>query len=57
MNKDYMDIPVVKKMAGAMEVGWANPKLRPWREAKDALPVTAADITDAEERLDRKSVV
>lgn len=53
MNKDYMDIPVVKKMAGAMEVGWANPKLRPWREAKDALPVTAADITDAEERLER----
>ena len=39
--------------SGAMEVGWANPKLRPWREAKDALPVTAADITDAEERLER----
>lgn len=53
MSKDYRDIPVVKKMAEAVQVGWANPKHRPWKEVKDSLPVTAAEITDAEERLKR----
>lgn len=50
---DYHEIPVVKQIADAQEVGWVNPLMKPWEEAKDTLPVTAEDIADAEVRLQR----
>lgn len=53
MEKEYMKIPVVEKISKAEEVGWVNPKLRPWEEAKNDLPVTAEEIDDAEKRLKR----
>ena len=37
MDRKYMEIPVVKQIAQAEEVGWVNPKWRPWSEAKDSL--------------------
>ena len=46
-----MDIPVVKQIAKAEEVGWVNPKWMPWNEAKDSLGISMEDIDDAEARL------
>ena len=34
MDRKYMEIPVVKQIAEAEEVGWVNPKWRPWNEGK-----------------------
>ncbi len=53
MNKDYMDIPVVKKIADAEQVGWTNPGLKPWDAVKAMLPVSPEEIMDAEKRLRR----
>ena len=51
MDRKYMEIPVVKQIAEAEEVGWVNPKWRPWNEAKDSLGISMEDIDDAEARL------
>lgn len=53
MNKDFMNIPVVRDIAEAKEIGWVNQKLIPWEEAKEILPVTGEEIDDAEARLAR----
>ena len=49
MEKDYMNLPVVKKIAATEQQAWINPKLKPFDEAE--LPVTMSDIEDAEARL------
>lgn len=46
MNKDFMNIPVVRDIAEAKEIGWVNQKLIPWEEAKEILPVTGEEIDD-----------
>ncbi len=51
MEKSYMELPVMKKIANAEQVGWINPKMVPFAEAN--LPVHAEGIEDAKNRLDR----
>ena len=51
MDKKFMEIPVVKKIAAAEEAAWVNPGLRPYGEV--SLEVTMEDIEDAEDRLAR----
>ena len=46
MNKDFMNIPVVRDIAEAKEIGWVNQKLIPWEAAKEILPVTGEEIDD-----------
>lgn len=53
MKKDYMEIPVVKQISQAKEVGWINPGKIMWKEAKEWLGVCNKDIDDAQERLER----
>lgn len=43
----------VRAMSEGREVFWRNPGLRPFIEIRDTLPLTAADIADAEARLVR----
>lgn len=51
MNKDIMEMPVVKRIVNEEELAWINPGLRPYEEV--SLEVTAEDIEDARRRLDR----
>lgn len=51
MSNNYMEQPVVKSIANEEDTGWVNPKLMPFDQVK--LPLTMADIEDAEERLSR----
>lgn len=44
---------VLQKMAEGEPAIWINPKLRPAEEALSSLPLTKADIDDAEQRLRR----
>jgi D-serine dehydratase len=45
--------PVVADIAAAHEVAWENPKLAHWGDVRPTLPLTGADIDDAEQRLAR----
>jgi len=45
--------PVVADVAAGRETVWENPKVRPFAEARERLPLTEADLADAEERLAR----
>ena len=45
--------PELAPVSAGMETVWFNPGLRPFPQARDSLPLTAADIDDAEARLDR----
>ena len=45
--------PIVAQIRAAQEVAWVNPGVCPFDEIKEALPLTAADIDDAEARLAR----
>ena len=45
--------PELARAAAGEETVWFNPLRRPFAEARDSLPLTAADIDDAEARLDR----
>ena len=45
--------PTLRRMAAAEPLIWLNPKARPAGEALPLLPLTAADIADAEARLRR----
>ena len=45
--------PIVAQIRAAQEVAWINPGVCPFDEIKEALPLTAADIDDAEARLAR----
>ena len=45
--------PELARAAAGEETVWFNPLRRPFEEAKAVLPLTAADVDDAEARLDR----
>ncbi len=45
--------PVVKDLAEAKETVWENPHLAPFSESSGDLDLTAADLEDAVQRLDR----
>ena len=47
------DVPVLADLRAAKETVWRNPGLRPYGEAKGDLPLTLADIDEAEARLAR----
>ncbi len=49
MEKDYMELPVVKKIAEARQQAWINPKLAAFDDV--SLPLTMEDVKDAEDRL------
>lgn len=53
MKKDYKEIPVVKQISQAKEVGWINPEKILWKDAKEKLEVSSEDIDDAQKRLKR----
>lgn len=55
MNLDQLisRAPVVADIHAKRETIWENPKIRPFAEAKANLPLTEADIDDAEARLNR----
>jgi len=53
MYGKYLEPEVVENIANAKEIGWVNPKLIPWEEAKNQLEVTMEDILEAEIRLER----
>lgn len=53
MEKEYMNLPVVRKLAEKEQVGWRNPKKLSWEESKGILPVTASEVEDAKARLAR----
>lgn len=53
MEREHMDLPVVRKLAEKKQVGWRNPKKLSWEESKGTLPVTAEEVKDAEARLAR----
>lgn len=47
------EVPVVADLRAAQETVWCNPGLLPFEKAKESLPLTMADIDDAEARLAR----
>lgn len=49
MEKDCMELPVVKKITAAEELAWVNPGLVPFEQAN--IPLTMEEVEDAEERL------
>lgn len=49
----WKDDPVLQDVAAGQETCWINPNLRPFHAVCGSLPMTAADIRDAAERLDR----
>ena len=53
MEHLYEKDPLIQKIAAAEEICWINEKKRSWESARDQLPVTAEEIEDARERLDR----
>ena len=53
MEREYMNLPVVRKLAEKEQVGWRNPKKLSWEESKGILPVTASEVEDAKARLAR----
>ena len=53
MDRLVKKAPVVAKVRAAEEAVWANPGVCPFDEIKGKLPLTAADIDDAEARLAR----
>ena len=53
MEREYMNLPVVRKLAEKEQVGWRNPKKLSWEESKGILPVTASEVEDAKRRLAR----
>ena len=52
-DRRILAIPAVADMANARETAWENSKALPFAQAKNGLPLTAADIDDAEARLAR----
>lgn len=53
MDKRYMQDKVVQQIAAARPLGWINPGLLPWEDAKDSLSVKSDEIEDARLRLER----
>lgn len=54
MNEERWDeIPALKDLAAARETCWINPDLLPFDQVRGTLPLTAADVDDAAERLAR----
>ena len=53
MEKSYAQDPLIQKIAAAEEVCWVNDKLMPWETAREKLPVTAEEIREATDRLER----
>lgn len=53
IGREYLEMPVVKKIAAAREIAWVNPGLVPWEEALSRLGIGGEDIDDAQERLKR----
>lgn len=53
MEREYMNLPVVRELAEKEQVGWRNPKKLSWEESKGILPVTASEVEDAKARLAR----
>lgn len=53
MEREYINLPVVRKLAEKEQVGWRNPKKLSWEESKGILPVTASEVEDAKARLAR----
>lgn len=49
----WKDVPVLQDVEAGRETCWINPDLRPFHTVCGSLPMTAADIRDAAERLDR----
>lgn len=47
--------PIVGEIAARNEAAWENPKLCPFADVKETLPLSSADIDDAEDRLARFS--
>lgn len=45
--------PTVRALAEEREILWLNPKLSKFEDAREALPLTMADVDDAEARLAR----
>lgn len=52
-ERSWKDDPVLENVAAGRETCWINPGLRPFHTVCGTLPMTAADIRDAAERLDR----
>jgi len=48
-----MDTPVIEQLRGREEIVWANPRRAPFSNLRDRLPLTEADLWDAEDRLRR----
>ena len=53
MDKKYVELPVVKAIAEAKELGWVNPKMICWKEAEAKLPVTLKEVDEADARWKR----
>ncbi len=51
MEKDYKNLPVVRRLSKEEETAWVNPEKVPFEER--GLAIGMADIDDAEARLDR----
>lgn len=53
MNGKYKTNPVVQKISEGTEIGWINPKILSWKDAKEKISVTTEEIDEAEKRLKR----
>lgn len=51
MEHCISEIPVVKEIKAARQLGWINPGIKSWEEAKKDIPVTGGEIDDAQARL------
>ena len=51
LKKLLQNIPAVRRLAAREETVWENPGIRPFAEAESNLPLSSADIDDAEQRL------
>ena len=51
MEKEYMKLPIVQKLAAAKQTVWINPELQPFSEVHQEIGM--AEIDDAKSRLDR----
>ena len=45
--------PTVKALAEEREILWLNPKLAKFNDVRGSLPLSMADVDDAEARLER----
>lgn len=53
MNNEPGGIPALRDLAAARETCWINPELRSFSSVSGSLPLTEADVADAEECLRR----